>query len=507
MMRVRKKWRPSMALVVMGVCLALVSIPLAAMVTAQLTSSQFIRETEQSLVKQAAVYAEIYQTRFEALEGPEIGQVPGDDRLNFWNATWHPLSPMIDMRTQEILPPLPVGEQVEAHSDPRHEVILPEIERLAGAAAKTTLAGAIFLDHEGRGVGEEGLRDLSHAPEVQTALHGGVGVELRARDDDYERHALTSISRDTGFRVFVAYPVILREHVIGVVLLSRTPINLQKFIFRERDALLIMAGFTILGALAIGLLLHRLMSKPVRELRHEARGIANGEESMRDLHRHYGMSELADLGDSMLSMAATLKQRSQEIATYTDHVTHELKSPVTSISGAVELLQSADLSAENRETLLDNIARESRRMNTLLTRLREMTQLRQEAQNEAGDLASMLPEVAGLSIGIVETSDPQIPLSNEHGAIILLHMANNASAHGAHHFWLQSENGVLRIWDDGEGVPDSNIDQLSDPFFTTRRAQGGTGMGLAIVSALLEIYEAKLHVLPNNDGARFEIRF
>ncbi len=507
MTRVRKKWRPSMALVVAGVCLALVSIPLAAMVTAQLTSSQFIRETEQSLVKQGAVYAEIYRARFAAIEGPEIGHTPDEKLLKFWNATWHPLSPKIDMRTQVILPPLPDGAPVDTRRDPRHDAILPDLERLAGAAGKTTLAGVIFLDHDGVGVGEEGLRDLSHAPEVQSALHGDVGVVLRARDDDYERHALNSISRDTGFRVFVAYPVIVKERVVGAVLLSRTPINLQKFLFRERDALLVMAAFTVLGALVIGVLLFRLMSKPVRELRKEARAIANGEKVALDPLRHYGMCELADLGDSMLSMAATLDQRSREIATYTDHVTHELKSPVTSITGAVELLQSAELSAENRAKLLDNIEGESRRMNTLLMRLREMSQLKQEAQKEGGDLALMLPDIDGLSIEIVQPSDPQVPLSNEHGAIILLHMANNARAHGARNFRVQAQNGVLHIMDDGEGVPENDIEKLADPFFTTRRTQGGTGMGLAIVSALLEIYEARLRVKPNKNGARFEIEF
>ena len=136
------------------------------------------------------------------------------------------------------------------------------------------MSGVIFLDHQGVGIGEEGLRDISHLPEVQTALAGDVGVVLRAREDGYDRHPLASISRDTGFRVFVAYPVLSQDRVIGAVLLSRTPLNLRKFVFRERDPLMIMGIFTLSGAVVLGYLLLRLMSRPVRGLRDEARAIA-----------------------------------------------------------------------------------------------------------------------------------------------------------------------------------------------------------------------------------------
>jgi signal transduction histidine kinase len=165
------------------------------------------------------------------------------------------------------------------------------------------------------------------------------------------------------------------------------------------------------------------------------------------------------------------------------------------------------LSTENRAKLLGNISSESGRMNTLLTRLREMSQLRQETQKGPGELAAMLPDIDGLTIQITDPSDREIPLSVAHGEVILLHMAQNALAHGATTLSLQSQNGVLTISDDGEGISQNDAAQLTDPFFTTRRAQGGTGMGLAIVSALLDIYGARLEVIAGDGGAVFKIRF
>ncbi|KIC19936.1 ATP-binding protein [Leisingera sp. ANG-Vp] len=496
-----------MALVVAMVCCALVSIPLAAMLTVRLTSSQFVRETEQALLQQGAIYAEIYRNRFEAAEGLSIGSIPEKEVLEFWASDLRPARASINLRRDPVLPPMPAGAAAGPLSDPRHRALLPALIEMAREAGKSTLAGVIFLDHEGNGTGEEGLRSHAGLPEVKKALAGKLGTTLRAREDAYGRHPLASLSRDTGYRVFVAYPVLSHGRVIGVILLSRTPLNLSKFLFRERDALIIMALFTLTGAALTGYLLLRLMSRPVRGLRDEARAIAEGGKPPAQPLQHYGVRELAELGQSMLSMAGTLHSRSREIATYTDHVTHELKSPVTSITGAAELLSEPALSAEDRDRLLGNIRSEAARMNTLLTRLREMTQLRQASKSGPGHLKDMLPAVEGLSVRILSPGGALVPLSQEHGQVILTHMAQNARAHGATTLDLHFESGLLRISDDGDGLSESDIPRLADPFFTTRRETGGTGMGLAIVTAVLDGYGAALTATAAPEGAVFEIRF
>ncbi|MEM7238369.1 MAG: ATP-binding protein, partial [Pseudomonadota bacterium] len=99
------------------------------------------------------------------------------------------------------------------------------------------------------------------------------------------------------------------------------------------------------------------------------------------------------------------------------------------------------------------------------------------------------------------------PISLEHGEMILHHMARNAKDHDATTLSLSLEQNILTIRDDGTGIPDENTGQITDPFFTTRRDKGGTGMGLAIVVAILEIYSARLDVMSAVQGARFQICF
>ncbi|MEP2532692.1 HAMP domain-containing sensor histidine kinase [Shimia sp.] len=160
---------------------------------------------------------------------------------------------------------------------------------------------------------------------------------------------------------------------------------------------------------------------------------------------------------------------------------------------------------------MDNIRTEAGRMNTLLSRLREMAHLRQAEKSGPGRLLDMIPDIDGLAVRIAEPSDEMLPLSQEHGQIILAHMAQNARAHGAGELTLSFTQNRLRICDDGEGVSEGDLPRLTDPFFTTRREEGGTGMGLAIVTALLEGYGATLTAIAapqeNGQGAIFDIQF
>lgn len=494
-------------MVIAAVCVALVSVPLVALLAVRLTSNQFVRETEQSLIQQGAIYAEIYAQTFSALDGPLVGAILSDAQKEHWGAKFHPARAHLNVRQDTVGPPRPDGTAVTAPLDPRYSAVTPRLIRLAKRSQRTTLAGVVFLDHAGRDLNSEGAPSLAALDEVKSALAGDIGAALRWRSDDFESHRFSSLSRDTGYRVFLTYPVLVDERVVGVVYLSRTPLNLGKFLFQERYALMIMLVSTLVGAGLIGLLLQRLISRPIHALRDRSRAIAAQRNPNVRAIGHYGLRELADLGESVSSMAATLSRRSQEISTYTDHVTHELKSPVTAVIGAAELLKSDGITPDNKLKLLDNIEVESRRMNSLLGKLREMTRVRTSHEGGSGRLADMIPDIDGLSITSTAPLDTVLPISPEHGQMILQQMAQNSLAHGAGRLTLGYAQGVLTLSDDGSGVLDSNLDRLTEPFFTTRREHGGTGMGLSIVAAVLEGYEASIRCVPSETGACFEVHF
>jgi signal transduction histidine kinase len=64
---------------------------------------------------------------------------------------------------------------------------------------------------------------------------------------------------------------------------------------------------------------------------------------------------------------------------------------------------------------------------------------------------------------------------------------------------------LVRVSDNGEGVSPNNSAQIFDSFFTTRRESGGTGMGLAIVRAMLEAHGGSISLVESGHGAAFEL--
>ncbi|MEM9435327.1 MAG: GAF domain-containing sensor histidine kinase [Pseudomonadota bacterium] len=502
-----KKWRPSLGMVVSSVCIALISIPFLALLSVRLTSNQFIRETEQSLIQQAAIYAQVYAIKFAALEGPAIGNPLSNESKDHWKTELHPQRPQLNVRADPILPTRPDGQPVDGPLGTRHVQIADELRRIARGSKKTTLAGVVFLDHQGRDLLSEGAPSFAALPEVKAALRGEVGAVMRARDPDFDRHRFSSFSRNTSFRVFLTFPVIAEDRVIGVVYLSRTPLGLRKFIFEERYALITMLSATLIGAGIVGLLLVRLLSRPIYALRDDSRAIAAGQNNAVKDVKQYGLRELAELSDSVSRMAQTLSDQSREVTNYTNHVTHELKSPVTAIAGAAELLQDEATSPRDRATLLANIQNETRRMNALLAQLRDMARLRSGRKGDPGLLRRMLPGIDKLEV-ISDGSDETIlPLSEENGRVVLHHMAQNAVQHGASKLWITASARELNIRDNGHGISSKDLSRVAEPFFTTRRESGGTGMGLAIVNAILEGYGATLEALETSNGAEFRILF
>ena len=504
---IRKRWRPTIALVVAGVCVTLVSVPLLSLLAVQLTSNQFVRETEQSLIQQSAIYAELYADAFLSLPGEPLGTPLDDARKEVWGADFHPVAAVLNVRVDPVKEPRPDGTPVQKPLDPRHVAITENLVDIARAAVKTNLSGAAFLDHEGRLLNDPDGPSLADLPEVQAALRGDVGRALRLRGDAFDAHPLSSISRDTAFRVFVAYPVIGQDRVVGVIYLSRTPLNLWKFVYLQQGEILTMLGAMVLAAGVIGWVLTRLISRPTKGLRDAAMAVADGRTDDAPALQHYGLRELASLGESIEEMATTLTKRSKEITTYTDHITHELKSPVTAILGAAELLQGDTVSDNDRATLLNNIAEEGQRMNALLSRLREMTLMRTADAGDHGALADMLPAMSGLEIRITGDRHADLPLAVEHGRMILTHMAQNAQLHNASRLDVAWDGQTLTISDNGDGIEPSDMARITEPFFTSRRETGGTGMGLAICQTILDGYGATLRALPNAGGAVLIIEF
>src|SRR5690606_22984259 len=145
----------------------------------------------------------------------------------------------------------------------------------------------------------------------------------------------------------------------------------------------------------------------------------------------------------------------------------------------------------------------------LLERLRDLTRadVPLDAKGVALGQATAHLQVMHPAVTIVATGETATPvaLSMEAFAIILGHLVDNSVQHGATRLDLAAlrSGGSLRITvsDDGKGISAGNRDKVFEPFFTTRRESGGTGMGLGIARSMLEAHGGRIILLPSTAGA------
>lgn len=267
-------------------------------------------------------------------------------------------------------------------------------------------------------------------------------------------------------------------------------------------ALLVMV-IAVTATTILGFLLWRLVLRPVYALTRHATALKRGHGAAAPAH--FGTPEFHQLGQSIIDMGETLNNRAASLRAYADHVTHELKSPLTGLQGAAELLDDPGLTPEDRTALVHTIVNASRRMSTLLDDLRRHARASQGSEAGQIDIRAALPAVEGLSIRA--QGDAPVPLPLDDAQAVLVQLAQNAQAHGATVLDILWEDGRMVVADNGRGVPEGDRARVFDPFFTTRRDAGGTGMGLSIVRSLLDAHGARIMLLPSDEGASFLISF
>jgi signal transduction histidine kinase len=507
--------------VVFLVLTAVLLLPLFSLYFLRVYQNQLIQQTEAELIAQSAALSAVFHREIETTVPPGValGKTIPPDTQKSADEPYQPIWPRLELANQSVLPPRPEARAATAPADPAYVALGARMMPDLVATQNVTLAGFRLLDPDGvviAGREEIGL-SLAHLPEVAEALQGRFAGVLRTRVSKHDQPPLYSTSRGTGVRIFTAMPVIVRDQVAGVVYASRTPSNVFKYLYERRGKVVLAVLSMIVPTLLIGFLFHRTITEPMRELIERTDLVGNGDrQALGPLKRH-GTSEFARLSQSFLEMARRLNTRSSFISTFATHVSHELKSPLTSIQGAAELLRddvdSPDMDDDDRRKFLDNIIADTGRLSEISTRLRDFARAENPVAVGAARLSAVITALrsgsASLDIRASGDLDTPMRIAEENAAIVFSNLADNARRHGSS--WLdisaRREADLLRIKvaDDGEGVSPNNRGQIFDSFFTTRRDSGGTGMGLAIVRAMLDAHGGAIRLTDSEQGTAFEL--
>ena len=226
-----------------------------------------------------------------------------------------------------------------------------------------------------------------------------------------------------------------------------------------------------------------------------------------------------------------LKQLGKIRQDFIANISHELKTPITSILGYVETLQDGGLDSTSSNEFLDIIHRQSTRLNDIvqdllklseIERKREMSDIRKSTENIVPIVESVLQEFKviadkkGIELRLVADESLQADIDPQLFKSLVQNLVDNGVKYGLSDSDIElviTQNGFISIsiTNQCESIPEKEWQRLFERFYrlekSRHRNEGGTGLGLAIVKHIAAAHGGTIEVAKSNEeGTTFELK-
>jgi two-component system, OmpR family, sensor kinase len=402
------------------------------------------------------------------------------------------------------------------------------LSRLLVSTLRISNAGLVTVTPDGDVT--DGLVGLSNAvfdkPRNATLLQLPPGLAV----DDLDTRALLNGEEQAGRGdgvVFVAQP--LTEGTRGTPVVLLTQAIDDEATRQTRGFFIIAALVAVVLAIAVAAYLARRLTRPLEAMGDTARSIAAGDLAARvDLGDH-PEDELADLARTLNAMAAQLEHAQGMERAFVLSVSHDLRTPLTSIRGWAEAMIDGTVSTGGeQEQAARVIAAEARRLERLVADLLDLARLDARQFSlaprpiDAADTVRTAVDAfrpASMDLGITLQVDGASTLRADADpdrlAQIVANLVENALKYATTTIVVElatsgSADFELRVRDDGPGIDPADLPRVFDRLYVSRTIPGrsvGTGIGLAIVRELAGAMGGQAWVDPDGaTGATFVVR-
>ncbi len=280
--------------------------------------------------------------------------------------------------------------------------------------------------------------------------------------------------------------------------------------------------FSILAVVVVSFMFARYMAAPIQYLNKAALDIAQG-----SMDREIEMKrsdEFGTLSESLNKMSTRLRQdndklkkmNEQQQQFYAD-ITHEIRNPLHTILGSLEMMELDNLGKEKKQKYLNTAKRQAIR----LSRLFEDIKTLQRYDVDSSFLKKELTDIEGIANNVVETYHIlaeekglelevncdgvcQAEVDPDKMEQVLDNLVSNAikySNKGTIEIRIKREKDnriCVSVVDEGEGIDQEHFEKLFDRFYRTDKARsrdkGGTGLGLSIVKSILRAHDSDIEV-------------
>ncbi len=333
----------------------------------------------------------------------------------------------------------------------------------------------------------------------------------------------TRVGEDSAFTVGV--PFSQSGYVTGAVLIQTKAQRIESGL---RETLAKIAALAAAVALVSGVAVFwfvRSVMKPLRGLSAAATRMAEGDFSAR-APENAGGRELREVNRTFNEMSGKLENVETNRREFVANVSHELRSPITSIRGFAEAMADGVIPPEEQPDTMRLVAAESRRLSDLIDDLLELSRLeREDAKPDWSvfDINEMLRRAIIRRMSDLEKKDIDVSCEFEtdpcfvradSGRIeeVVINLLDNALKFTPEKGTITLSSAVVgnlvgvTVRDSGPGVPPEDREKIFDRFFTADRAHTsgkGTGLGLSICRRIMDMHGQSIRLLDTKEGAAF----
>lgn len=347
--------------------------------------------------------------------------------------------------------------------------------------------GTVLYDND---ASAELLSNHNDRPEIQEAFDKGSGEAIRKSDTMNKTTFYYAVLLDNGTVLRVA----TNAQSLWSVFMSAAPI----------------IALIILLIIAICIFISHMLTKQL------LLPIEMMAENLEDSDYESPYKELDPLAEMLRSQHADILVAAKARQDFTANVSHELKTPLTAISGYAELLDGGMVGEEQKKHFYQEIIKNANRLLALINdiiRLSDLDRKGHEPSFGVIDLYEVVKECMDELTVNAKQRNVNISLDGEscnvHGSKDMLkelveNLAQNAirynNAGGKVWVSVSKRDGrsVLTVKDNGIGIPASEQQRIFERFYrvdkSRSKATGGTGLGLAIVKHIVEIHDARIEL-------------
>jgi len=350
-------------------------------------------------------------------------------------------------------------------------------------------------------------------PEILAAQEFGEGFSTRY-----------SNTLKTEF-IYFAKKVDQNHHGFKYVRLAQSLKSVKDLASTYREFYYLVIGFMILVIIIAWFLLKNWLTDPIQELTQAADDISNGDLSRR-ININTGGVEIDDLATNMNQMAMTLDQDFRRIkrmekvrSEFLGNVTHELKTPISSISGYIETLLEGAIKDENVNiSFLERALENVQRLEELVTDLVEISRIETgelQMNYDYFNIYNLLKDIhkdaqqrnsnkKNIKINL-EVPDKKLFVYGDKGRLeqVIDNLLSNSmrytdQGHIRIKVLRRDNELVFSIIDTGIGISRKSINRIFERFYRADKARdrrkGGTGLGLAISKHIIEAHGSNIYV-------------